>query len=83
MNLGSHPAWQPVSCLFVPKIADSAMILADGRFGYGLSSVYRVRVIEAAVFCARESVCIAVGARAKLWAHMAQQKLAHALAVYV
>ena len=41
MNLGSHPAWQPVSCLFVPKIADSAMVLADGRFGYGLSSVYR------------------------------------------
>ena len=42
MNLGSHPAWQPVSCLFVPKIAVSAMVLADGRFGYGLSSVYRV-----------------------------------------
>ena len=41
MNLGSHPAWQPVSCLFVPKIAVSAMVLADGRFGYGLSSVYR------------------------------------------
>jgi hypothetical protein len=42
-----------------------------------------VRVIEAAVFCARESVCIAVGARAKLWAHMAQQKLARSLAVCV
>ena len=42
MKLGFHPAWHPVSCLFVPKIAVSAMVLADGRFGYGLSSVYRV-----------------------------------------
>ena len=46
MKLGFHPAWHPVSCLFVPKIAVSAMVLADGRFGYGLSSVYRERAIE-------------------------------------